>query len=514
MFKNGKLILKDEPTNNASSRKESFWNILIVDDEPDIHEVTKLALSGFKFENKKCNFISAYSAKEAKQVIQETPNIALALVDVVMESEDAGLQLVNYIRNELNNKIMRVILRTGQPGQAPEEKVIYNYDINDYKSKSELTTQKLFTAVLTGLRTYRDMTALERSRQGLKKVIEATTSIKSMPSLEIFLSAVLEQLIALLRLGDYTSDGEVPSFVAAVDGNSCLHIAGSGPFKGMANNLICQEAKNSIRPLVMEAIAEQKDIHQDGHYIIYRPSVLDYSGFVLYIEVDESIDEMDKDMIRLFLTKATTAYENSELTQELEESQREIIFTISEIAEQRSSETGQHVKRVALYSQLLAKACNLPEKDIDNIYVASPMHDIGKMATPDAILKKPGSLTDDEMSIMKEHASIGHNMLKSSKREVMKMSAVIAQQHHEKYDGSGYPSGLKGEEIDITARIVALADVFDALGSTRVYKEKWEMDKILELVKKERGKHFDPKIVDLFFENIDEILEIHDTNHD
>lgn len=514
MFKDGKLTLKEEPSDTVSSKQASFWNVLIVDDEPDIHEVTKLALSGFQFENKKCNFISAYSAKEAKEIIHNTPNIALALVDVVMESEDAGLKLVNYIRNELNNKIMRIILRTGQPGQAPEEKVIYEYDINDYKSKSELTTQKLYTAVLTGMRTYRDMTALDRSRQGLKKVIEATTSIKSMPSLEIFLSAVLEQLIALLRLGDYTRTEEVASFVTAVDGTNCLHIAGSGPFKGMTNDLICQEVNNNLRPLVMEAISEQKDIHHNGHYILYRRSVLDYSGFVLYLEVDDNIDEMDKDLIHLFLAKATTAYENSVLTQELEDSQKEIIFTISEIAEQRSSETGQHVKRVAMYSQLLAKACNLPQDDINNIYIASPMHDIGKMATPDAILKKPGKLTDDEMSVMKEHALIGHNMLKSSKRDIMKMSAVIAKEHHEKYDGSGYPLGLKGNEINIVARIVALADVFDALGSKRIYKDKWEMDKILKFIKDERGRHFDPKLVDLFFENLDEILEIHNNHQD
>jgi response regulator RpfG family c-di-GMP phosphodiesterase len=113
---------------------------------------------------------------------------------------------------------------------------------------------------------------------------------------------------------------------------------------------------------------------------------------------------------------------------------------------------------------------------------------------------------------MKTHASIGHDMLKSSKRNILKMSATIANGHHEKYDGSGYPNGLKGEEISIYARIVALADVFDALGSRRVYKDRWDMEDILEFVKQERGKHFDPKIVDLFFENVDKILEIHKAN--
>jgi response regulator RpfG family c-di-GMP phosphodiesterase len=136
------------------------------------------------------------------------------------------------------------------------------------------------------------------------------------------------------------------------------------------------------------------------------------------------------------------------------------------------------------------------------------------MAIPDDILKKPGKLTDDEMRIMQGHAEIGFDMLKSSKRNIMKMSAIIAQEHHEKYDGSGYPKGLKGEQISIVGRIVALADVFDALGSRRVYKDKWNIDTILEFIQNEKGKHFDPKIVDLFFENLDEILTIHNSHQD
>ena len=514
MFKNGKLTLKEDTPVQISSKKEHFWHVLIVDDDPGIHEVSKLALAGFTFERKKCNFISAYSANEALGILRKTPNIALALVDVVMETEHAGLDLVNNIRNELNNKLIRIILRTGQPGQAPEEKVIHNYDINDYKDKSELTTQKLYTSVLTSLRTYRDMVAIEKNRQGLKKIINVSSSIEKISSLEIFLSAVLEQLAALLHLTDYENNEDVSSFIAAIDDKNCLQIAGSGRFNNITKEAFCEQANAHIRPLVMDAIASGQESHKDGHYILFRPSVLNYSGFVLYMEIDEGLDEMDKDIIRLFFDKATVAYENAVLTDELEESQREIIFTISEIAEQRSNETGQHVKRVALYSRLLAKAYGLSPQEIENIYVASPMHDIGKMAIPDSILKKPGKLLSDEMEVMKGHAHIGFDMLKSSKRAILKMSAIIAKEHHEKYDGSGYPLGLKGEEINIVARIVALADVFDALGSQRVYKKKWDTVDILAFIKEERGKHFDPNIVDLFFENIDEILKIHNDNRD
>jgi len=507
MFKDGKLHFKESTRVEKSPKKEKFWNILIVDDEEGIHEVSKLALGNFEFEKRKCNFISAYSAQEAKEIVKNTPNIALALVDVVMESDHAGLELISYIRNELGNQLIRLILRTGQPGQAPEERVINEYDINDYKDKSELTSQKLYTAVLTSLRAYRDMSTINKNRQGLKKIIQATSSIEKMFSTENFLNAMLEQLISILDLGDY--DDDISCFVAAVSDHNFFYIAGSGKYKSMEKNTIYSDKKEIIHPLIKEVFTDGcQEINQDDFYILYIPTKLEYSGFILYIDTNEPIEEQDKDMIKLFLDKITTAYENSTLSKELEESHREIIFTISEIAEQRSKETGKHVKRVALYSQLLAKAYGLPEKELEIIYIASSMHDIGKMGTPDNILKKPGLLSDDEMTIMKEHSSLGHKMLHTSKHDIMKVSSVIAKEHHEKFDGSGYPSALKGEEINLYARIVALADVFDALCSKRIYKEAWEMDRVLEHIRSEKGKHFDPKLVDLFFENLDEILKI------
>lgn len=514
MFKDGKISFKEEKSEDNHLNKERVWNILIVDDEPSIHEVTKLALRGFEFEDRRCNFISAYSAKEAKDILEKIPNIALSFIDVVMETDEAGLNLVDYIRKDIKNNFMRIILRTGQPGQAPEERVIREYDINDYKSKSELTTQKLYTSLLTSLRAYRDIIALEKNRQGLKKIISSTSSIEKMPSLEIFLSAVLDQLGALLHLGDFDYDEVVPSFIALINEDKCIYIAGSGIYKDLKHDNLSSEYTDEIRPLVNEAMSNEHELYKDGHYILYRPSSLDFSGFVLYINIDKQLCDMDSDLIKLFLDNAKVAYENRALTQELDESQREIIFTLSEIAEQRSNETGQHVKRVASYSRLLAKAYGLSHDEADTIYSASPMHDIGKIAIPDAVLKKPGRLDDEELAIMKQHATIGYNVLKSSKRKILKMSAIIANEHHEKYDGSGYPNGLNGENIHIFARIVAIADVFDALGSDRVYKKAWQTDEILNFIKSESGKQFDPKLVELFFENLDEILEIRDSLKD
>jgi len=160
-----------------------------------------------------------------------------------------------------------------------------------------------------------------------------------------------------------------------------------------------------------------------------------------------------------------------ELTQEIEDTQKEIIYTMGAIGESRSKETGNHVKRVAEYSYLLAKLYGLSEDEAKLLKEASPMHDIGKVAISDSILKKPGKLTDEEFAIMKTHSQLGYEMLKHSKRPILKAASIIAHQHHEEYNGKGYPQGLKGDEIHIYGAITAVADVFDALGSDRVYKK-------------------------------------------
>jgi len=198
------------------------------------------------------------------------------------------------------------------------------------------------------------------------------------------------------------------------------------------------------------------------------------------------------------------------LLEEIEKTQKELIFIMGATGESRSKETGNHVKRVAKYSWLLAKLYGLSEKECDVLHDVSPMHDIGKIAIKDAILNKPGRLDDDEMEIMKTHANLGYEILKYSELPLLKAASIVAHEHHEKYDGSGYPNRLKGENIHIYGRITALSDVFDALGSERVYKKAWEDERIFSLFKQERGKHFDPKLVDLFFKHSKEFFAIRD----
>ncbi len=199
---------------------------------------------------------------------------------------------------------------------------------------------------------------------------------------------------------------------------------------------------------------------------------------------------------------------------EIEETQKEVVFTMGAIGEARSKETGNHVKRVAEYTYLFAKYYGLPKKECEMLKQASPMHDIGKIAIPDAILNKPGRFNQEERTIMETHAQLGYDMLKYSNRPLLKMAAIVAYEHHEKYNGTGYPNKIAGEKIHIYGRVTAIADVFDALGSTRVYKPAWDDKKIFNLFQEERNKHFDSKLVDIFFEHLDEFLHIRDTMKD
>lgn len=202
------------------------------------------------------------------------------------------------------------------------------------------------------------------------------------------------------------------------------------------------------------------------------------------------------------------------LNNEIEETQGEIIAMLGATIEERSNEAGQHVVRVAEYAHLLAKFYGVDKETCELIRKASPMHDIGKVAIPDNILNKPGALTIEERGVIQTHTQKGYDILKGSTRSILQMAAIIAYQHHEKWDGTGYPQGLKGDEIHVAGRICAVADVFDALGNDRVYKAAWPLEQILDYFKEERGKSFEPKLIDLFFQNLDAFLAIRDKIQD
>lgn len=193
---------------------------------------------------------------------------------------------------------------------------------------------------------------------------------------------------------------------------------------------------------------------------------------------------------------------------EVKESRLQIIRSLGMAAEYRDNETGMHVVRISHHARRLALQVGYNEEAAEELFYAAPMHDVGKIGIPDAILLKPGSLDADEWAIMKTHTQIGAQIIGEHKSPLLKLAATLSLSHHEKFNGTGYPKGLKGTEIPHQARILSLVDVFDALLSTRPYKQPWPLDKVLALINKERGEHFDPDLVDAFLKDIPAHLEI------
>jgi putative two-component system response regulator len=201
-------------------------------------------------------------------------------------------------------------------------------------------------------------------------------------------------------------------------------------------------------------------------------------------------------------------------TRELKETQLDVVHRLARAAEYRDNETGCHIVRMSHYATVLGRACGMTEEECDLLFHATPMHDVGKLGIPDRILLKPGKLTTEEFDIMKQHTVIGANLLSGSQSEVLQMGEVIALTHHEKWDGSGYPNRIAGEDIPLIGRICAIADVFDALSSIRCYKDNWPLEKTLKEIRSQAGKHFDPNLVRLFEELLPLIIDIQRTHTD
>lgn len=219
-------------------------------------------------------------------------------------------------------------------------------------------------------------------------------------------------------------------------------------------------------------------------------------------------DEEDMEImifVALYCEEALTSFFFEE---ELIQTQNDIVFLLAELGESRSKETGAHVRRVSYMATHLAELAQLPPRDVQMIKLASPLHDLGKVGIPDAILNKPGRLTDEEYTNMKKHTRIGHNILAPMQRKLLRAADIIVYQHHERYDGKGYPQGLAGEDIHIYARITSICDVFDALANKRSYKHPWPKEEIYAEFEKQRGFQFDPQLTDLFLEHFDDFYDI------
>ncbi len=506
-----RLIFVDEDDGYNKNKviignNEAPWKILIVDDEEDVHEITRITLREYTFNNREVELLSAYCEEDVKKILQDETDIALIILDVVMENDDSGLLLVEYIRNEIKNSSVRIVLRTGQPGKAPEQEVITKYDINDYKTKPDLTAQKLFTMVTACLRSYESLKGIEKNSLGLKNIISASSEVLKHSSYSTFGSHVLNHLFDILNLNTPSNDIDSAYFIGMPKSNVLL-MAGTGVMDGQKGTPLDE----SMPPTIIQAYETYKknggELFKDNEYVGVFKTQENFLS-ILYLSGIKELNSLEKNLVRIYANNIAIGFDNISLAREIINTQKEVILTLGEIVETRSQETANHVTRVAEICYLLAKKYGLDEKTCEMLRLASPMHDVGKIGVPEAILNKPAKLTKDEFEIIKDHAKTGYDILKKSNRPIMETAAIVALQHHERWDGNGYPQGLAGKNIHIFGRIAAIADVYDALSHKRCYKDAWETDRIVTLFQSESGKHFDADLVNIFISHIQEFKGI------
>lgn len=482
------------------------WRVLIVDDEPDIHSVTKMALASVIFKNRGLELLSAYSGAEGFEILAKERNIALVLLDVVMESDDAGLVLAKRIRNELDNQLVRIVLRTGQPGQAPEERVIVDFDINDYKAKTELTKQKLFTTVIASLRGYEGLVMIERNRVGLSKILQGSSNLYELKSLQEFASGVLNQIGAILDVGAngvlcVLRDGRPDS------SKRPAIIAATGEMAGFARSATL-EADNPYEVIVAKALREKHSQFEHPVDVLFIHASAGHE-FVIVLTPPWPLGEIERSLLQVFCDRIAAAFDNLHMYDQLKMAQEATVVALADLGESRDENTGGHVKRVYRLTEAIAQQLKVSQKYPNDLSaeflslvgLASMLHDIGKVATPDEVLLKPGRHSPEERAIMEQHAIVGEKVLLRAAGLVdgasyLTIGAKIAGGHHEHFDGNGYPRKLKGNDIPLEARIVAVVDVFDALLHRRPYKEPWSLPDVFAFIEERRGTQFDPDVID------------------
>jgi response regulator RpfG family c-di-GMP phosphodiesterase len=475
-------------------RELRSWKVAIIDDEQQVHAVTRLVLANTRIDDAPLEFLTAHSAAEGLRLFQDNPDIALAFIDVIMETDSAGLDLIHQIRNELQNHSTRIVLRTGQPGSAPEETVIRTYDINDYKSKTELTDTKLKTCAFSCIRSYRDIVTIENSQRGMRKVIDASDSVLLSRTLHQFGNAILEHTIQLLGI-DTTEMYLVSRHEDLYGDTELMLLAATGAAVELHHEWTPSILPAEVKKRILLALEQKTSSSEDGIFIGYY-NTDPRTESVLYTHFRHPHSSLQQDILRMFAANITLIFQNLSARETVQETQKELLLIMGEAIEQRSKETGAHVRRVAMMSELLALKVGMSVEFAETLRHASPLHDLGKVGIPEHILHKPGKLDEDEWEIMKTHATIGYDLLKGSSRIIAKMGARVAHSHHEHWDGNGYPQGLAGEAIPLEGRIVAIIDVIDALGSERSYKKPWAEADIRAYVRERRGRQFDPKLVD------------------
>jgi len=491
-------LFADEPAAPINRLPDDYWKILIVDDEPEVHAVTKLALSDFSFLGRGLKFYSAHSGAEARELIDAHPDAAIVLLDVVMETDDAGLQVARYIREDAKNRFPRIILRTGQPGQAPERTVIINYDINDYKSKTELTAQKLFTAVMSSLRSYRDIMSIDQSRQGLEKVITSATNLYALQSMQSFVDGLVQQL----------------SWVLGGARQTLYAVAGSGErsetFKVVAayGEDSEQARGQSLRSVLPRDALAEVDGVVSGHGIYYGENfALAYcrshcqpNGALLYLQgFSRKLNEDDRHLLQLFAENVQVAHDNVISWQDADRFLASLadhwMAALSDTAPQAPGE----IESIAgVLADGLALDAAAFVKPATRLY----------MQAEQMLQQLHQEQSAAMVAICQQRINRSLRALATGQHEATKIAHLALVERSERWDGLGLPNGKTGEQIALTSQVIQLAGVL-----RHWLAQGDDENLILKRLESERDSYLAPQVLDQVKQTLSTIKKLVKTNH-
>jgi response regulator RpfG family c-di-GMP phosphodiesterase len=380
---------------------------------------------------------------------------------------------------------------------------------HDQKNRMNIYRDDFYLAVLAAIRSYGDLYDIDENGISLDQIIESAKYIYTENQMYTFSSHVIKQLLSIVCLGNKDEEKMMSGFVASKLDGMYMITYGIGAYQTYEKLILNDVIPQTTQTLIAKNRVTEQSMYTDNMVMLFFSHDLGTDN-IIFIESKKPIGAWEKNLIQLFEMNLIEEYAKlCQLNQDRLNIEK-LVQTLSEVVEAKSKEMNHHVRRVASYSKLIAQGYGLDNESIETLEVASMIHDIGKLMISDKILNKPGKLSMEEFESVKKHAVAGYEMMKESKHALIQMAAVIALEHHEKWNGTGYPLGLKNDTTHLFSRIVALADVFDALSTDRVYKKAWPLEQIVDLLKKERGEHFEPKLVDIMLDSIHAFIHIRD----
>lgn len=491
----------------ASGKELPPWKILIADDDQDVHIATRMALRGIYFRGRSLEFLDAYSGAQVMDVLQAHPDTAIVFLDVIMETDYAGLRAAQTIR-ESGFKLVRIIVRTGYPGQAPERQVIVDHDIHDYKEKTGLSVQKLFTSVISALRSYDDLVALENHRRGLMSVLESASWF-DFNAVGRYVSGMLVEFSSLAGLGSNNIVMVYRPSDRAQD--EPIVIASVGEWPGLSEPTSLDDLPKEVASLLRLSLDTRlAQSIKAGQTLFSRNHGVD----LVFFAADEgALAQANGVLLEVFLMAACQAISNQNTFVDMESERNAMMRGLALRGERWLVGASAELERLSRLSTAIAIRLHttlsfpreIDARFIRNIGIAATLHDLGNEAIPvELLVKATGYEPPDRMQVQ-AHVALGLQAIGTYLGGVGNTGALhlardIIGGHHEHVDGSGYPHGWVGDAIPLAARLVAVTDAYISMTSVRPHRAAIEPPVAQALIKAGEGHQFDPRIVRVFLD--------------